>query len=117
MFVSVTFFSEVWFSHRERALSTAVSAIVGPKVREGLNMEVIEGVCGGGLSLSLSPPPLVSLPLPIPLPPSPSPSDRPSLVGGLATDGACGHEPSHTAHTVITAAETTVPCVVVASPS
>ena len=32
MLVSVTFFSEVWFSHRERATSTAFSAVIGPSV-------------------------------------------------------------------------------------
>ena len=51
MFVSVTFFSEVWFSPTERALSTAVSAIVGPKVRR-THRETVkregEGGEGGG---------------------------------------------------------------------
>lgn len=32
MLVSVTFFSEVWFSHRERATATAFTAVVGPNV-------------------------------------------------------------------------------------
>ena len=47
MFVSVTFFSEVWFSPTERALSTAVSAVVGPKVRITQG-ETVNGEGGGG---------------------------------------------------------------------
>lgn len=33
MLVSVTFFSEVWFSPTERVIATAFSAVIGPKVK------------------------------------------------------------------------------------